>query len=159
MLFRFHLWQHRFEFAIWSNDERGALRTKIGFAIHGFFDPDAISLGDSVIFIHKERERQVELFDELRMTARGVDAHAKDPSFGGEFCPAIAQSARLLGAAGCVILWVKVKDDGFTFQTFQIKDGTWLMASADDRGFEERSGFANGGIGGSAHARRETHWL
>lgn len=59
MIRRFHFGEDRFDFALRINDEGGALRAHVFFAIHRFFDPNARGVHEAMIFINEERKRQV----------------------------------------------------------------------------------------------------
>ena len=137
------------EFAVGGDDEGGAFGAEVGFAVHGFFDPDAVGFGDGVVFVDDEGEGEVEFVDEFLMAGGGVDADAEDFGFGGDGGPAVAKGAGLFGAAGGVVFGIEVEDDGVAFEAFEIEDG--VGAVADDWGFEGGGGFTDSGVGGCAH--------
>lgn len=151
VLLGFDLGEDGLEFAVGGDDEGGAFGAEVGFAVHGFFDPDAVGFGDGVVFVDDEGKGEVELFDEFLVAGGGVDADAADFGFGGNGGPVIAEGAGLFGAAGGVVFGVEVEDDGVAFEAFEIEEGVGSDVGADDRGFEGGGGFADGGVGGGAH--------
>ncbi len=151
MLLGFDFGEDGFEFAVGGDDEGGAFGAEVGFAVHGFFDPDAVGFGDGVVFVDDEGEGEVELFDEFLVAGGGVDADAEDFGFGGDGGPVIAEGAGLFGAAWGVVFGVEVEDDGVAFEAFEIEDRAEFEVGADDWGFEGGGGFADCGVGGCAH--------
>ncbi len=52
------------------------------------------------------------LIDEFSVTLYRVDADAEDLRFPFELAPGIPQATGLSGAAGRVVLWIEIEDDG-----------------------------------------------
>jgi len=77
-----------------------------------FFTPHAVGRDDFFIFVGEQRERQLELFHELVMRLDRVGADAEDDrAFFLEVGKVIAEGAGFLGAAGRVVLRIKIEDD------------------------------------------------
>src|SRR5688572_19667646 len=95
------------------DDERGAEDAVVLAAVHRLLAPDAVGLGDRVVLVGEQRERQRELVAKLpvRRDAVGRDAE-HDGSPGLHVGPAVAELAGLRGAAARVVLRVEVEDDG-----------------------------------------------
>ena len=111
-----HLWlsDDGGDVSLFVNAEGGSVRPII-FTSHEFLkSPHTISVLQTVVLVHKEVKRKVKLVDELLVRGCMVDAHAEHRNVGGlEFRHPVAQAACLVGAAGCIVLRIKVEDDPF----------------------------------------------
>src|SRR5439155_15700366 len=97
--------------------KRNPMRPQVLAAHEGFLAPNSVGLNDFSIFIRQERERELELGDKLVMGLHRVGADPNDahPAL-LERGEGIAKRARLLRAAGSVILWIEVEDDVLPFE-------------------------------------------
>src|SRR6266542_2215278 len=74
--------------------------------------PDAVGLDDLLVLIRYKGKRQFELLRELIVRFDRIDAHAEHHrALPLQFAEAIPKCTRLLGATGCVVLWIEIKDD------------------------------------------------
>lgn len=108
MLVWLNFWENGCKLAFRTDDEGGAFGAEVGFAVHGFFDPDAVGFGDGVVFVDDEGEGEVEFLDEFLVAGGGVDTDAEDLGFGGDGGPTVAEGAGLSGAAGGVVFGIEV---------------------------------------------------
>src|SRR4051812_42866098 len=109
MLVRIDLSQNALYRAARRNDEGGALGVVFGAcAAFRRIQPYAVRADDSLIGITDQRKRQRMNVDELSVGFGRIGAHAEERSAAAKLLPRIPEFASLSGAAGRVILRVKV---------------------------------------------------
>src|SRR5580765_1387802 len=112
MLARFDLEPDLFDAAIRADQEGDAMGAEVFSAEEKFFTPDAVGLDDLLVLVRKESEGEFEFLHELlvRLDRVRTDAEYHGALF-GEVRKMIAEGAGFLGAAGGVILGIKIHDD------------------------------------------------
>src|SRR5438876_8520292 len=95
--------------ALFINEEGFTFDAHILFAIHVLLTVDSVELGDDLVSIGKQRERQAIFVGELlvRSYIVGTDAQDDDPLFLHDMVR-IAERARFLCAAWGIIFWIEV---------------------------------------------------
>jgi len=98
--------------AVRADHDGRALDAHVLLAGEALLAPEAVALRDLVVRVGEEREGQSVLLLELRVRLLAIRADAEDLGAGRpEGVPGVADSARLLGAAGGVVPGVEVEDD------------------------------------------------
>jgi len=102
-------------------DDKGASDDSLaGLAEHFFLFDDAVFFADGPIGIAQQGEEEIKFFSELLVRGDAVAAHTEDVCFSGcEGADFITEIAGFLGSPGCVVFWVKVKNDGLSLEVFQ----------------------------------------
>src|SRR3984893_2086005 len=92
------------------DEKGGALDPHVFPPVHALLDPDAVALAHLALDVGGESEGQLVLLLELVVRGDGV---LRDPDYGGldltEFREGVAKAAGLRGAAGGVILGIKIQ--------------------------------------------------
>lgn len=131
------------DFSFGVYDESCALGAHVFFAIHAFFDPDAIGFDDGAGFVAEEREGEGMLGREFRVALRRIDTDAENHGvFREDFGVPVADAAGLDGAAGSVVLGVKIEDDFFAAKAGEADGLAFSEDSADGGGGEIGGGIA-----------------
>src|SRR5438477_11116227 len=122
--------------ALLIDQEGAAFDTHILASVHALFDPDTVFFADVGPRIGSENERELVLFLELVVRGdrvlRDPDHHRSRPAVIRE---GIAKSARLGGAAGRVVLGIKIKDDFFALEGGQCDTAVAVGGQREVRGF------------------------
>ena len=93
------------------DEERRPRRAPVRLAVVLLLDPRAVGLGDLVLDVGEERERQAELLAECALARGALRADAPDVRAAlDDRLVGVAELARLDGAAGRVVLRVEVED-------------------------------------------------
>src|SRR5262249_1247949 len=105
-----HLAEDPGDVAVGVDHERRALDAHVLLARELLLDPDAVLLGDGVVLVCEERERQLVLLPEPDVRAGAVRADAEDrrPS-SLELAPGVADRAGLDRAARRVVFGIKIQ--------------------------------------------------
>lgn len=140
MLPGFHFTEDRFDAAVRPDDKGASFDAHVFFSVHALFDPDAIGFQYLAGGVAQESEGQVVFVDELAVAFYAVRVDTED---GGtalqEGLILFLDGAGLLGAAGCVILGVKVKDEGSSGKICKSKACGFHIFPADGQAFKIRS--------------------
>src|SRR4029079_14049470 len=102
-------------------------------------DPRAVGLGELVILVGEERERQAELLAEGALALGSLRAHA--PHVRAAFVDGlvgVTELARLDGAAGRVVLGIEVEDRPLAALIRQAVDRARLVGEGDFRRYVAR---------------------
>src|ERR1051325_484673 len=101
------------DLAVGADQVGRARHAHVLLSVHRLFLPHAVLLHHRVIFIGEQRELQPVLIRELRLARRIQYA---DAEHGGlallELRQVVLERARLLRAAGRVVFWIEVENDG-----------------------------------------------
>src|SRR4051794_34173848 len=97
--------------AVCPDYEGGTLDAHVFLPVHTFLNPNLVSLCDLLRFIADQRKGKSELVDKLLMALGAVRADSENNRTLRELIPGVAQSARLRGAPGRIVLWVEIEDD------------------------------------------------
>src|SRR5690606_18147956 len=103
-----HLALDRLDGAVGSDDDGAALHAPVRAAVVLLLDPEPERVGERVLVVDEQVERQVVLGAELLVALDAVLADAVDDEVldGFELAPRVAQRAGLRRAAGRVVLGV-----------------------------------------------------
>lgn len=130
MFVGFDLGPDFFDVAGFVDEEGHAVDAHVVSAHEGFLAPDSVGVDDFLLVVNQQGEWQVEFVDEFLVGFGGVRADAENHRAAFfEVGKGVAESAGFLGAAGGVVLGVKVKNDVFPFE------------------LTETDGLAGGGLG------------
>lgn len=130
--------------AVRVDDECRAFSAHVFFAIHAFFNPDAVGLDDGAGLVAEKRKGQLVLRDELRVARGRVDAHAiNQRTLGEDGSVVVAHAASLRGASGRVVFRVEIEDYAFAAKAGEADGLAFSVVSADCGGMEVRSDIAD----------------
>ena len=108
-----------------ADEIRGPYHTHVRLAVILLFLPYTVLLGDRVVGVGEERERQVILLLELRLCRDRIRAHAENDRIESlEPREGVAKLARLQRSAGGIIFRVEVEHDDVAAQLTQRERGT-----------------------------------
>ena len=118
--------------AVRPDQERGPCHAPVGLAVVLLLDPRAVGVGDRVVLVGEQRERQLELLAEGALAGRtlGTDPPDVGAALVDGLVP-IAEFARLDGAAGRVVLGVEVEDGPPAALVGEAMDGPGLIGQRD----------------------------
>src|SRR5450759_392711 len=120
--FRAHLLEDRPDPSIRADDVGGASDAHILAAIERLLDPESVLLRHLVVEVRQKRERKVVLLPELLVALDRVGGNAEDDGLPAlEAREEVAELARLLRAAGGVVLWIEVEDDGLAAECRELQ--------------------------------------
>ena len=109
---RLHLTEDLLHGPVLVDDDSRPLDAHVRLAGEGLLRPEAVLLGELVVRIGKQGEREPVLVLELGMRRLAVRADAVDLRAGlAERVPGVADPARLLGTARGVVPGIEVEDD------------------------------------------------
>ena len=149
MLVGFDAPEDRADATVRADDERGPLRPHEDVASHVLFHPDAVVLDDFASVIAEQRERQAKFVDESAVAFERVGAHTENCRVEVlEIRPAVAQPARLHGAAGRVVLGIEIEHDMFAAEILQAHLRAGAIRSAESQGCKRGGGISNFQFGG-----------
>ena len=134
-----------FDFAVAADQEAAARDAHVLFAVHRFFDPDAIGLDQGAFGVGQQWKAQAVFVGEFTVTGHRVHADAEhgNPEF-VELRQVRLYAAGLHSTARCGIFRVEVDQVTFAFQGLGILNRTGLVGQG-----EMRSGCAGSQHGSS----------
>jgi hypothetical protein len=114
--------KHLRDLALFVDDKRAALDAHVLAAVHAFFFPDPVGLGDGVVGIRHKREGQLVLGCELSLRLRLIRRDADDLGvLLRKFLQGVAKLGRFLGSARCVCLGEEVEDHALPAELGELK--------------------------------------
>ena len=118
--------------AVGIDQERGAADAHVRLAVVLLLDPRAVGLGDRVVLVGQQRERQAELLAERALAGGALRADAPDlgAALGDRPCR-VAELAGLGRAAGRVVLRVEVQDGPAATLVGEVVDGARVIGQGD----------------------------
>ena len=123
--------------------KRASFRAHVFLSIHVFLNPDAVGLDQFVVRIGKKWKWQPIFRDKFLVTRNRIDTDAENFRRPINVTPGIAQSACLRGAAGRVVLRIKIKSDRGTAKIRERNIAAAPIFAADCDCAEIRRAIAN----------------
>ena len=118
--------------AVRIDQERAAGDAPVGLAVVLLLDPAAVGVGDGMVLVGQQRERQAELLAEGALAGRSLRADA--PDVGAALVDGlvgVAELARLDGATGRVVLGIEVQDGPAPTLVVEVVDGARGIGQGD----------------------------
>ena len=99
--------------AVTINYEGASLYAHGLFAHEILFHPNVVILNDLARRIGKQGKGKLKLVDKPAVTLDGVGTDSEHHRAIFQLAPEVSYSAGLRGASGRIVLWIKIKDQGF----------------------------------------------
>lgn len=120
MAFGLYFGEDVLDFAVGSDNERGAGNTHHFPAVHIFFLHDAVGFGDFLVGICEQGKWEFELFLEFLLRFGGVGRNPEEDSAGLlNLLVGVAEGTGFDRASGRVCARIEIKDDYFAAQGFE----------------------------------------